>query len=86
MKSIDTGLLRDIVKDQASIGSHYIPVNELLSRLGLGELLADARSRVQDALRQIEGESDIDWAIVQLDLADGQLTKLLGREQRRDLR
>jgi hypothetical protein len=81
MKSIHTGLLRDIVKDQANIGSHYISVDVLLSRLGLAEPLADARASVQDALRQIEGDGDRDWAIVQLGLVEIGLTLLIGRER-----
>jgi hypothetical protein len=57
----------------------------VLTRLGLAEPLADARALVQDALRQIEGDGDREWAVVQLELVEGQLTKLVGRERRRDL-
>lgn len=78
MKEISTGVLREIVKDQAAVGTHWITVGDLLERLGLSEPLVDARRRIRFALAALES-GDLRSAAVELDLADAGFARLLGK-------
>jgi hypothetical protein len=77
-KAIHTGVLRDVVKDRAAIGEHWIPLNALLARLQLDEPLKQMRSLVGDARDAVQRGED-DWADLQLEFVEGLLRPMLDR-------
>jgi hypothetical protein len=77
-KAIHTGVLREVVKDQAAVGEHWIPLSALLTRLQLDEPLKQMRSLVGDARDAIQRGED-DWADLQLEFVEGLLRPLLDR-------
>jgi hypothetical protein len=77
-RAIPTGLLREVVKDQAAIGEHWISASALLKRLRLDEPLEDIRSLVDDARIAVQ-RGDDDWALLQLDFVEGLVRQMLDR-------
>lgn len=77
MDEINTGILREIVKDQTALGGHWIAVSRLLERLQLGEPLLGVRVRARNALVAIE-RGDLETAAAELELVDAQLDRLVG--------
>lgn len=76
MVEIQTGVLREIIKDQASLGRHLIEVPILLRRLGLYEPLEDARAHLLAVLEQID--SDPLWKMLTEATKGRQLRRLVG--------
>lgn len=76
VREVETGVLREMIKDQAALGRHTIPVPTLLRRLGLDEPLEEARAQLRAVLEQIE--SDEQWRTL-MEVATGrQLLRLRG--------
>jgi hypothetical protein len=74
--AIHTGLLRDIVKDRAAAGEHWIPVPALLRRLQLDERLEEIRSRLGDAQTALR-EGDCEQVKLELEFAESILRRTL---------
>jgi hypothetical protein len=77
MEKIRTGVLREVVKDRAAVGSHWIAVPTLLRGLQLDEPLEAIRSHILDA-RSALGRGDDEWAAMELGFADEMLRRMLG--------
>jgi hypothetical protein len=77
-QAIHTGVLREVVKDKAAVGEHWIPVSALLARLQLDEPLKQMRSLVGDAREAIQRGED-DWADLQLEFVERLLRPMLDR-------
>jgi hypothetical protein len=74
--AIHAGVLRDIVKDRAAIGEHWIPVPALLRRLQLDERLEEIRSRLGDAQTALQ-QGDYEQVELELGFAESILRKML---------
>jgi hypothetical protein len=75
-KAIHTGVLREVVKDRAALGEHWIPIYVLLRRLQLDEPLEDMRAWARDACTALQ-RGDAEWAAIQLEFIEGQLGWML---------
>jgi hypothetical protein len=75
-RAIHTGVLRDIVKDRAAVGEHWIPVPALLRRLQLDQPLEEIRTLLADVRAALQ-EGDDERAEVELDFVDGILRRML---------
>jgi hypothetical protein len=78
MEKIHTGVLREVVKDRAAAGTHWIVLHTLLRRLQLDEPLEEIRSHISEARSALE-RGDDEWAAMELGFADGLLRGMLGR-------
>jgi hypothetical protein len=74
--AIHAGVLRDIVKDRAAIGEHWIPVPALLRRLQLNERLEEIRSRLGDAQTALQ-QGDYEQVKLELEFAEAILRRML---------
>jgi hypothetical protein len=74
--AIHAGVLRDIVKDRAAIGEHWIPVPALLRRLQLDERLEEIRSRLRDAQTALQ-QGDYEQVELELEFAEAILRRTL---------
>jgi hypothetical protein len=74
--AIHAGVLRDIVKDRAAIGEHWIPVPALLRRLQLDERLEEIRSRLGDAQKALQ-QGDYEQVELELGFAESILRRML---------
>jgi hypothetical protein len=79
-KAIHTGVLREVVKDQAAAGEHWVPVPALLRRLRLDEPLEELRTRIRDAQAALQ-RGDAEWAVIELDFAEVLLRPMLSAEK-----
>lgn len=74
--AIHAGVLREIVKDRAAIGEHWIPVPALLRRLQLDERLEQIRSRLRDAQTALQ-QRDYEQVELELEFAESILRRTL---------
>jgi hypothetical protein len=76
VREIKTGVLREIVKDQAAGGHSSITAPTLLRRLQLDEPIEQARAFLRDVLAELE--SDEVWAPLSRALSPRDLRRLVG--------
>jgi hypothetical protein len=74
--AIHTGVLRDIVKDRAAVGEHWVPVPVLLRRLQLDQPLEEIRNRLGDFRAALQ-QGDDELAELELEFAEGILRRML---------